>query len=316
LQRLRHAHQELVDALVADEGEDRAVFEHQWDESSDLYRLLFDPTMRPYVDSTGKRVTTQMMFTARRSAEEKDYKGFSRATKLARRREHRAKEWDQYRMLDSKVVLPFVSSRGEFIDANMIRERRAQRDAEGKSEHGVHISTNRVEKCRSAKQWCEHQLLLCQRTASPQSMIRNILKMTAIHNVDSPLSIQPQSERKLEIIQESHLSMLPNVITPISIDNVNNIDTATATATATAAMTLQTNDKSTQQHNLQETSHVVIEEKAKMPLPDIPTAREKTLHTVTTLLNDVDNEVTSQSLGKMNKNKVLPSIGKEQNSDK
>jgi hypothetical protein len=219
-------------------------------------------------------------------------------------------------MLDSKVVLPFVSSRGEFIDANMIRERRAQRDAEGKGKHGVHISTNRVEKCRSAKQWCEHQLLLCQRTASPQSMIRNILKMTAIHNVSSPLSIRPQSERKLEIIQESHLSMLPNVITPISIDNVNNIDTATATATATAAMTLQTNDKSTQQHNLQETSHVVIEEKAKMPLPDIPTAREKTLHTVTTLLNDVDNEVTSQSLGKMNKNKVLPSIGKEQNSDK
>jgi hypothetical protein len=116
--------------------------------------------MRPYIDSTGNRVSMKMISTARRSAEAKDYRGFRRATGLARRRMHLAKEWDQYRMFDSKVVLPFVTSSGRIINVDMIRERRMQgkNGKRGSDDRVVPRSTERVERCRSAKQWSEYQL--------------------------------------------------------------------------------------------------------------------------------------------------------------
>jgi hypothetical protein len=160
---LQQAHRDLVNALVMDEGEDRNVFEHHWDVQSDNYRLLFNPTLRPYLDSKGKPVTMTMISKARRLAEKSDFEGFRRATELARRREHRAREWDRYRMLDSKVVLPFVSSSGKMFDEKMIYERRAKAKRDSMDKDSViYQPTERVEKCFAIKQLCEHELFMCQ----------------------------------------------------------------------------------------------------------------------------------------------------------
>jgi hypothetical protein len=162
LRHLKHAHQQLVVSLVADEGERREVFEHQWDKRPDEYKLLFDPSLRPYVNSMGQHVTLLMMATARRLAEEKNRRAFRWETELARRRARREWEWDQYRLFDSELVLPFVSSSGELMDETTIRERRtrAKTELKGMTERVVRRSTDRVERCLATKQSIEHQLFV------------------------------------------------------------------------------------------------------------------------------------------------------------
>lgn len=169
---VQQAHKRLVEALVADEGEERAVFEHQWDQHPDEYRLLFDPSLRPFEDSNGKLVTMKMMSTGRRLAEERDRQRFRRETALARKRARRAWEWDQYRLLDSAQVLPFVSSSGELISEATIMEKRAQARTDVKSgvQRVARRSTDRVEKCRAAKQLLEHSLLACRSSHNAQGL--------------------------------------------------------------------------------------------------------------------------------------------------
>ena len=187
----------LQKAQVVD-GEDSDVFEQKCDVTSDEYQLLYAPEIKAFVGKDGNHVS-KLVISSRRDYEMlRDPIGFPRKVALVKRRLELVKEWDTYRLYDSKEVVAFIDSNGQRQDEASIRDAREEKLAATKTntkkkkkkkkkktkvEQIRKVVSEEVEKCRVAKQAMEHHLLQYQELAEVEAAAAAALARVSLYPV-------------------------------------------------------------------------------------------------------------------------------------
>jgi len=181
---------ECADKAVRDHMLTRGVkkaadFEFQWDKSSDVYRALYDPNIRPFVDKTGRKITVANIISRRSTAKNNNLEEYNHTCELAVQEVQRKKaqllEWDKYRLHKSMIVFPFIDSRGRYMSEEKIIDCRRKAESASVSMRVLshHERKESIEKVRTSpfsappavdivsldllmidKQQCEYELMV------------------------------------------------------------------------------------------------------------------------------------------------------------
>jgi hypothetical protein len=147
---LKQADMELSKTLIEEEDEDPEVFQ-PWSELSMSLKAFFDCD-EFFVDDVGQSLSRMALSTKFVHTQEADPVAFQREVKLTKQRQWRLKQWDQYRLCESEVILAFVDQHGHQISVEEIRKHRAtsKEPTSGRSAavlhclHEKHISENNL----------------------------------------------------------------------------------------------------------------------------------------------------------------------------
>lgn len=101
--------EELLGGVGAKEAED---FDFLWSPQADEYRYLYQPDITGFVDSDGKRISLYDVVRMRGVIMREDYKLVKENQRLAalglERRRKYMQEWDDFWLLESELILPFM----------------------------------------------------------------------------------------------------------------------------------------------------------------------------------------------------------------
>ena len=141
-------------------------FDFYWEETSDEFRYLYQHPITPFVNSHGEQVDRDEMVSMRNNVMIKDEVNMKRNTALARmgieRRKQYMLDWDNFRLYDSDLTLPFIDHTGNKVTTSEIEATRS-RDIGVSSDASNNIPIVK-EFCllKTRKQTLEHELLVLE----------------------------------------------------------------------------------------------------------------------------------------------------------
>ena len=159
-------------------------FEHSWEENSDEYKYLYMDDITPFVDKYGNNISTSDIVERRLKTMKCDIdlyqKNKGAAKAWAERRQRDAIEWDDYRLYESALILPFVNTFGQYYCENTIKKLRNQRKAllslkdDNESPDGDLEQFRRVAKpLYEAKQLAEYDLMVYTKKLRKTNKVHN-----------------------------------------------------------------------------------------------------------------------------------------------
>jgi len=137
-------------------------FEFYWDESSDEYRYLYQQPICPFVNSQDEEVSLYQIISRRNTSMATDYENHKKNEELAilgmQRRRKFMREWDEFRLRESDLILPFIDHTGHKVSVDEILVAREKVVPGGSKRSGrIH---RKLRVLKRKKQSVEHTLLL------------------------------------------------------------------------------------------------------------------------------------------------------------
>ena len=154
-------------------------FTVDWDENSDDYRYFYQHPIIPFINSQGEEVSLYQIVSKRNSMMAKDYAHFKHLEGKARRSMQKKKEfkqkWDNFRLHDSDLMLPFLDSAGRLVTTDEILLARDCKDIPDDNEGEKKENFKELIDLKKKKQLAEHKLLLFEGKHQENLMAHSIL---------------------------------------------------------------------------------------------------------------------------------------------
>ena len=137
-------------------------FDFYWEETSDEYRYLYQRPITPFVNSHGEQVRRQEIVSMRNNVMIIDEVNMKRNTDLARKGIQRWKQfmldWDNFRLYESDLALPFIDHAGHKVTIGDIETIRSLNQSVPPASDNIPI-VKEFYQLKRRKQVLEHQLL-------------------------------------------------------------------------------------------------------------------------------------------------------------
>ena len=167
----------LLHFLVNVKGDPPEKFEFGWDEDSDEYKYFYKEDIVPFIDNNGCEVSYSDIVERRLQFMKDDVALYNKNRALAKEgtanRERFAIEWDNYRLYDSDVVLPFIDFSGKRMSESMIHELRAERQKLESTKEASFVEgdifKHSMKHLYEAKQFAEYDLLIYTENFIPKN---------------------------------------------------------------------------------------------------------------------------------------------------
>ena len=112
-------------------GETPISYQNDWHENSDEFKYLYSNDIVPFTDKYGNNISSSEIVNRRLQLMKSDIDLYTKNKEAAEasieKRQRESDAWDNYRLYDSEVILPFTDSSGHYFSEKVIKGTRHQR---------------------------------------------------------------------------------------------------------------------------------------------------------------------------------------------